>query len=114
MFKKLFHPNEEKRATVTEVLKYLDDKWLTRSVKKYELEDGQSLCYSSYSIHSSKLEKDMILHALKAHGIETTVDRAAKKRRINEWIERSLMNQEQNKKDLEQYDTELKWIFFTI
>ncbi|KAB7495682.1 Serine/threonine-protein kinase SBK1, partial [Armadillidium nasatum] len=73
MFKRLLEPNPEKRSNVREVYKYLEDKWLVRPMKRQDSEiDNQSVCYSTYSIHSSKAEKDRVLFALKAHGIETT------------------------------------------
>lgn len=93
MFKRLFDPNPEKRASVREVYKYLEDKWLIRALKSQDTDlDSQSICYSTFSLHSSKVEKDKVLHALKAHGIETTVDRIAKRKRIREWIQNSLSN----------------------
>ena len=104
MFKRLLEPKEDKRSTVKEVKKYIEDKWLTRTMKKQDKEiDNQSVCYSTFSIHSSKIEKDRTLHALKVRGIETTVDRAAKKKRIHEWIERSLTSNrmfEKNDEDI--------------
>ncbi|XP_076031398.1 uncharacterized protein LOC143019550 isoform X2 [Oratosquilla oratoria] len=91
MLKRLLEPKAEKRSGVKEVYKYLDDKWLTKVPKLSDADaDHQSVCYSTYSYHSSKLEKDRVHRVLKAHGIETTVDRNAKKQRINEWLECTL------------------------
>ena len=91
LLKRMLEPKPEKRASIKEVLKYIDDKWLVKLVKRDENDvDNQSICYSTYSMHSSKFEKDKVLKALKDHGIETTVDRAAKRKRIHEWLERSI------------------------
>ncbi|XP_018017659.1 serine/threonine-protein kinase meng-po, partial [Hyalella azteca] len=94
--KRTLEPKPEKRASVKEITKYIDDKWLTRQVKKFDDVDNQSICYSTFSMHSSKIEKDKVLKALKDHGIETTVDRAAKRKRIHEWLERSISTRQNN------------------
>lgn len=91
MFKRLLEPKPEKRASAREVYKYMDDKWLVRLPRRDVGDvDGQSVCYSTFSMHSCPKEKDRVLRTLKAHGIETTVDRIAKRQRIHEWLERSL------------------------
>ncbi|XP_071527878.1 serine/threonine-protein kinase SBK1-like isoform X2 [Panulirus ornatus] len=91
MFKRLLEPKPEKRASVREVFKYMDDKWLLKLPRRDAGDvDGQSVCYSTFSMHSCPREKDRMLRTLKAHGIETTVDRIAKRQRIHEWLERSL------------------------
>lgn len=93
--KRTLEPKPEKRASVNEVLKYINDKWLVKLIKRDDGDvDNQSCCYSTYSMHSSKLEKDKILKALKDHGIETTVDRAAKRKRIHDWLERSITSRQ--------------------
>lgn len=47
-----------------------------------------------YSFHSSPEEKNKLLHALTQHGIETTVDRIAKKKRIRDWIQESIIQED--------------------
>ncbi|KAK8379692.1 hypothetical protein O3P69_019585 [Scylla paramamosain] len=92
MLKRLLEPKPEKRAAAKEAYKYLEDRWLVRGGTRRDVGDidGQSVCYSTFSAHSCPKEKDRVLGALKAHGIETTVDRVAKRQRIHEWLERSL------------------------
>lgn len=53
-----------------------------------------------YSFHSSPEEKNKLLYALTQHGIETTVDRVAKKKRIRDWIQESVI-QEDDEEDEE-------------
>lgn len=93
MLKRLLEPKPEKRADAKETYKYLEDRWLVRaSGPRRDIGDvdGQSVCYSTFSAHSCPREKDRVLGPLKAHGIETTVDRVAKRQRIHEWLERSV------------------------
>lgn len=47
-----------------------------------------------YSYHSSPEEKNKLLYSLTQYGIETTVDRGAKKDRIRAWIENSIIDEE--------------------
>jgi serine/threonine-protein kinase SBK len=47
-----------------------------------------------YSFHSSLEEKNELLYTLTQYGIETTVDRSAKKDRIREWIQSSVIEEE--------------------
>ncbi|KAG7163609.1 Serine/threonine-protein kinase meng-po-like 1 [Homarus americanus] len=111
MFKRLLEPKPEKRASVREVYKYMDDKWLLKLPRRDVGDvDGQSVCYSTFSAHSCPKEKDRVLRTLKAHGIETTVDRIAKRQRIHEWLERSLSSrnlgdeEERAKEELQQIE----------
>lgn len=48
-----------------------------------------------YSFHSSPDEKNKLLSTLAQHGIETTVDRSAKKQRIRDWIQSSVIAEEE-------------------
>lgn len=48
-----------------------------------------------YSFHSSPDEKNKLLSTLAQHGIETTVDRSAKKQRIRDWIQSSVITEEE-------------------
>lgn len=47
-----------------------------------------------YSFHSSAEEKNKLLHVLTEYGVETTVDRSAKKARIQQWIQNSIIREE--------------------
>lgn len=47
-----------------------------------------------YSFHSNPEEKNRLLATLAEYGIETTVDRTAKKARIRDWIQSSVIMEE--------------------
>lgn len=47
-----------------------------------------------YSFHSDINEKNKLLHIFYEAGVETTVDRVAKKERIRQWIQNSVINEE--------------------
>lgn len=64
-----------------------------RLVSESGIEDDE-LCPSMYSFHSSVEEKNKLLSTLMEYGIETTVDRAAKKDRIREWIQSSVIEEQ--------------------
>jgi hypothetical protein len=53
--------------------------------------EDEGLCPSMYSFHSSLEEKNKLLFTLTQYGIETTVDRSAKKTRIEDWIQASVI-----------------------
>lgn len=57
--------------------------------------EPDELCASMYSFHSSPEEKNKLLSTLAQHGIETTVDRTAKKQRIRDWIQSSVIAEEE-------------------
>lgn len=57
-----------------------------------------------YSFHSSPEEKNKLLFALTQHGIETTVDRVAKKKRIRDWIQESVIQEEEDGEEEEDED----------
>lgn len=59
-----------------------------------ELKEEEGLCPSMYSFHSSPEEKNKLLRCLTQYGLETTVDRDAKKDRIRRWIENSVIVEE--------------------
>jgi serine/threonine-protein kinase SBK len=48
--------------------------------------DLPSANQSVWSVHSCAEEKNRVLRTLTQYGIETTVDRMAKKQRIRDWI----------------------------
>ncbi|CAH0694290.1 unnamed protein product [Spodoptera exigua] len=56
-------------------------------------EDIDELCPSMYSFHSDPNEKNILLKHFRDNGIETTVDRQAKKQRIREWIQNSVIEE---------------------
>ncbi|KAG8230906.1 hypothetical protein J437_LFUL002938 [Ladona fulva] len=95
MFRRLLDPRPEKRPPVEEVVRYIDERWLTRAALgeskdgEGEVEDDSDLCPSLYSFHSSQEEKNKILRTLTEFGVETTVDRSAKKDRIRQWVQAS-------------------------
>jgi hypothetical protein len=49
---------------------------------------------SLYSFHSNIDEKNKLLYTFSQQGIETVVDRAAKKNRIKDWIQSSIITEE--------------------
>lgn len=63
-----------------------------------EEREDETLCPSMYSYHSSPEEKNRLLYTLTQYGIETTVDRTAKKDRIREWIQSSVIEEEEEEK----------------
>lgn len=56
-------------------------------------EDIDELCPSMYSFHSDPNEKNVLLKHFRDNGIETTVDRQAKKQRIRDWIQNSVIEE---------------------
>uniref|UniRef100_A0A8D8PQR6 Serine/threonine-protein kinase SBK1 n=1 Tax=Cacopsylla melanoneura TaxID=428564 RepID=A0A8D8PQR6_9HEMI len=97
-FRKFLEPKPDKRPNdLNEMYKYVEDRWLARSLTSstndvWNEEDG--LCPSMYSFHSSADEKNKLLQTLTAYGIETTVDRGAKKDRIKAWIQSSVIEED--------------------
>lgn len=65
----------------------------------FTVNEPDELCASMYSFHSSPEEKNKLLYALAQHGIETTVDRAAKKKRIRDWIQESVIQEDDEEED---------------
>ncbi|KAL1128913.1 hypothetical protein AAG570_013447, partial [Ranatra chinensis] len=102
-FRKFLEPRPEKRPSgLSELARYLDDRWLAKSSadRTDDEREDEALCPSMYSFHSSAEEKNELLSTLTQHGIETTVDRSAKKDRIREWIQNSVIEEEDE--DVEQ------------
>jgi len=70
--------------------------------------EDEGLCPSMYSFHSSVEEKNKLLFTLTQYGIETTVDRSAKKTRIQDWIQASVITEvledEEEEEDTEEED----------
>ncbi|EFA00768.1 serine/threonine-protein kinase SBK1 [Tribolium castaneum] len=104
LFKKYLEPKPEKRpAGLAEVHRYLEDRWMSKGgmEKTSELPDEEEgLCPSMYSFHSSPEEKNKLLFTLTQYGLETTVDRTAKKDRIRQWIQSSVI-EEENEEEIE-------------
>ncbi|KAL5286330.1 hypothetical protein ACFFRR_007767 [Megaselia abdita] len=96
MFRRFMDPKPERRPkSLLDFTKLLDDRWLAKSAEKDMAEyETDELCPSMYSFHSSPDEKNRLLYTLAEHGIETTVDRVSKKNRIRDWIESSVITEE--------------------
>lgn len=101
MFKKFLEPRPERRPrSFQELNKWVDDRWLAKGAEK-EMQENEpdELCPSMYSFHSSPEEKNRLLYDLAQAGIETTVDRVAKKARIRDWIETSVITEEDEEEE---------------
>lgn len=97
LFKKYLEPKPEKRPnSLADVYRYLEDRWMSKGMERINqaLEEDEGLCPSLYSFHSSPEEKNKLLSTLTQYGLETTVDRSAKKDRIREWIQNSVIEEE--------------------
>lgn len=113
MFKKFIEPREEKRvSTFLELSRYLDDRWLGKGyTDRVAGEDIDELCPSMYSFHSDPNEKNILLKHFRENGIETTVDRQAKKQRIRDWIQNSVIEEVDEEEEIaiiENSDEELE------
>ncbi|XP_045766395.1 sperm motility kinase-like [Maniola jurtina] len=101
MFKKFVEPRIEKRATnFTELSRFADDRWMAKGyTDRVAGGDIDELCPSMYSFHSDPNEKNILLKHFRDNGIETTVDRQAKKQRIREWIQNSVIEEADEEED---------------
>ncbi|KAG5896347.1 hypothetical protein JTB14_005825 [Gonioctena quinquepunctata] len=102
LFKKYLEPRPEKRPQgLGEVYRFLDDRWMSKGMEKSNetLKEDEGLCPSMYSFHSSPEEKNKLLFTLTQYGLETTVDRVAKKDRIREWIQNSVIEEDDEEKE---------------
>ncbi|XP_075978524.1 serine/threonine-protein kinase meng-po-like isoform X1 [Anticarsia gemmatalis] len=106
MFKKFIEPREEKRATTfLELSRYVDDRWLAKGyTDRVAGEDIDELCPSMYSFHSDPNEKNILLKHFRDNGIETTVDRQAKKQRIRDWIQNSVIEEVDEEEEIDTYE----------
>ncbi|XP_045495889.1 serine/threonine-protein kinase SRK2H-like [Colias croceus] len=95
MFKKFVEPRVDKRATnFNEITRYYDYRWMAKGyTDRVAGGDIDELCPSMYSFHSDPNEKNILLKHFRDNGIETTVDRQAKKQRIKEWIQNSVIEE---------------------
>ncbi|XP_017147506.1 serine/threonine-protein kinase meng-po isoform X1 [Drosophila miranda] len=102
MFKRFFARMSNRPKSLADVTKFLDDRWLAKSAKKDMAEyETDELCPSMYSFHSSPDEKNRLLYTLADCGIETNVDRQQKKNRIKDWIESSIITEEDEEENEE-------------
>lgn len=104
MFRKFLEPKIERRIkSLNELHKFLDERWLARSAEKEMAEyEPDELNPSLYSFHSNVDEKNKLLYSFSQQGIETVVDRVAKKNRIKDWIQSSVITEED---ELEEEDS---------
>lgn len=109
LFKKYLDPKPEKRPNgLAEVHRFMDDRWMSKvGIEKTSEMPGEEegLCPSMYSFHSSPEEKNKLLFSLTQYGLETTVDRNAKKDRIRQWIQTSVI-EEEDEENISDYDSE--------
>ncbi|XP_060535492.1 serine/threonine-protein kinase SBK1-like [Cylas formicarius] len=109
LFKKYLEPKPERRpATLSDVYRFTDDRWMSKGMEKTNetLKEEEGLCPSMYSFHSSPEEKNKLLRTLALYGLETTVDRNAKKDRIRQWIQSSVIEEENEDVDDDDVDEE--------
>lgn len=101
LFRKYLEPKSDRRPkNFTDLQKFLDDRWLAKGAEKDLIAvEPDELCPSMYSFHSSVEEKNKLLYTLAEAGIETTVDRVAKKNRIRDWIQSSVIMEEDEEND---------------
>lgn len=104
MFRRFLEPSPERRPkNLADLSKFIDDRWLAKTAEKEMAEyETDELCPSMYSFHSSPDEKHRLLHTLVSCGIESNVDRTAKKNRIKDWVESSIiMEEDENEEETE-------------
>ncbi|KAH8269535.1 hypothetical protein KR018_007438 [Drosophila ironensis] len=102
MFKRFFARISNRPKSLADVTKFLDDRWLAKTAQKEMAEyETDELCPSMYSFHSSPDEKNRLLYTLADCGIETNVDRQQKKNRIKDWIESSVITEEDEEENEE-------------
>ncbi|CAG0903467.1 unnamed protein product [Darwinula stevensoni] len=88
LLRRILEPKPEKRGDVGEVLKAdTKDRWLLRSPEaSWAFSERDDPCSLAYSVASSREEKNRLLATLLRHGVETTVDREAKKEWLRQWV----------------------------
>ncbi|XP_001943824.1 serine/threonine-protein kinase meng-po [Acyrthosiphon pisum] len=98
MFRKFLQPNVQTRPSVLdEVQNFIDERWLSKYMldKSKVSDDIDELSPSLYSYQTDQEENKKFLLAFSNCGIETAVvDRAAKKERIKQWIQSSVIEEE--------------------
>ncbi|XP_047503903.1 serine/threonine-protein kinase meng-po [Pieris napi] len=95
MFKKFIEPRVDRRAVnFTELTRYYDYRWMAKGyTDRVAGGDIDELCPSMYSFRSDPNEKNILLKHFRDNGIEVTIDRHAKKERIREWIQNSVIEE---------------------
>lgn len=136
MFRKFLEPNKDRRpSNVGDLQKFIDDRWLAKGAEKnivgaymtcnaetvglttmfcFIASEPDELCASMYSFHSSVEEKNKLLSALAQHGIETTVNRVEKKQRIRDWIQSSVIAEEDEVKTICKYNIYLLLFIYLL
>lgn len=97
-FRKIFEHNEENRAKVTEVMKYIKDRWVdsklassksTGNILGHNATDQDSVVVylhqreNRQSVDESKIR---LRRLMSTYGLETPLDQTAVKKRIWEWV----------------------------
>ncbi|XP_050429567.1 serine/threonine-protein kinase meng-po isoform X2 [Adelges cooleyi] len=99
MFRKFLQPNIKTRPSfLDEVHNFIDERWLSKYMldKNKFSDDVDELSPSLYSYQTDQEENKHFLLAFANCGIETViVDRAAKKERIKQWIQASVIEEEE-------------------
>jgi serine/threonine-protein kinase SBK len=104
MMKRLLERKPDKRASVTEIIKYLRDRWVDRKASGKTSSCG-GVCASSSAVELSRREsvnmylyqlddkthlvdesKNRLKKLLSGYGLETTIDQKAMTRRVWEWL----------------------------
>lgn len=99
VFRKLFDHDEEKRAKITEISKYMKDKWIdtklltSKSASNitghYQNSDQDSVCvYLNHrdSRHSLDENTTRLRRLMSTYGLETSTSQVDNKNRIWEWV----------------------------
>ena len=78
LFRRLLEPKPSRRCCIKEVYKYLDDRWISKKVRSGSEED-------IYMMTSSTSSEDLN-ELLKKYGIDTTISRRFREKRVQEWV----------------------------
>lgn len=98
-FRKMLNHNAEDRAKVTEIMKYIKDKWLESKISVSKsasnilghtaASDQDSICVylnQRGSRHSLDENKQRLRRLMSTYGLDTHLDQGAVKKRIWEWV----------------------------
>lgn len=98
-FRKMLNHNAEDRAKVTEIMKYMKDKWLDSKIVVSKsasnilgnaaASEKDSICVylnQRGSRHSLDENKQRLRRLMSTYGLETSLDQTAVKKRIWEWV----------------------------
>lgn len=86
LFRRLLDPKPNKRAPVKETFKYMQDKWLLKTSSDGSSSKDRDSEVSPQSPQSTNGSKCNLGQLLTTYGVDTTVDRASKRKRVHEWI----------------------------